>query len=61
MFLLGPQGLEEFILGKGGGGGRGLLQEHVLALLPMVAPVRDQVKILKDALAGIVQVVSYQV
>ena len=36
--------------------GRGLLQELVLALLTILAPVLDQVQILEDALEGIVQV-----
>jgi len=35
--------------------GRGLLQELVLALLTILAPVLDQVQILEDALEGIVQ------
>ena len=35
--------------------GRGFPLESVLALLPTVPPVKDQVEILKDALAGIVR------
>ena len=36
--------------------GRGLPLEPALALLPILVPVRAQVKKLKDALPGIVQV-----
>ena len=38
--------------------GRVLPPEHVLALLPSLLPVRDQVQIVKDVLAGNVQVVN---
>ena len=36
--------------------GRGFPQDLVLALLTILVPVRDQVRIIEDALEGIVQV-----